>query len=207
MTEPGDLQALSRTLAQLAEQGAAEHDPLRFAYLSGLHARLSAMPRAPQRLWQKLGNGLEQYRSALPQRHDRDDATAAETKTSRLSPLLAMLNSDDAAPAPENTLADLLGQQALRFLPDYGSSRDSRRSTFRHLAPLRDAVARRQRQQRIRDLIGQAPPDAGPLNSHRIVARALETLQQQTPTYLDHLVNYLDSLIALEQIREQRGDR
>lgn len=207
MTEPRDQQALSHALVQLAEQGAAEHDPLRFAYLSGLHARLSAMPRAPKRLWQKLESGLVECRSTLAQHHDRNDATAAKTRRPRLSPLLDMLNSDDDAPAPENTLADLLGQQALRFLPDSGSSRDSRRSTFHHLAPLRDAVARRQRQQRIRQLIGQAPPDAGPLNSHRIVAQALETLQQQAPTYLDHLVNYLDSLIALEQIRKQRGDR
>jgi len=203
MTEPRDLQALSLTLAQLAEQGAAEHDPLRFAYLSGLHARLSAMPRAPQRLWQKLENGLAQCQQAISRRQDMLAAPRPDRR-SRLATLHTQLVASKASQActDDHSLAALLQQQTRQLMPS-GDKQPVAADTpmLRGLAPMRQAHARQQRLRRISNIIHQAPNDAGPLNSHRIVAGAMKTLQQQTPAYLDYLVSYLDSLIALERVR------
>lgn len=69
------------------------------------------------------------------------------------------------------------------------------------LAPIREAQARQQMAARIQHAISHTPGDAGPLNAHRQVARALAALQDISPEYLEHLVTYLDDLMVLEKIR------
>ncbi|MEP4524134.1 MAG: DUF2894 domain-containing protein, partial [Alloalcanivorax venustensis] len=67
------------------------------------------------------------------------------------------------------------------------------------LAPIREAQARQQLAARIQHAITHTPGDAGPLNAHRQVARALAALQDISPQYLEHLVSYLDDLMVLEK--------
>ncbi len=45
----------------------------------------------------------------------------------------------------------------------------------------------------------QAPANAGPLNSHRLVVRSLELMRDISPEYLSHFVSYADTLLSLEQ--------
>ncbi|WP_111657221.1 DUF2894 domain-containing protein [Isoalcanivorax indicus] len=199
MTE-GDMQTFSDALRQLGEQDAAVHDPIRYAWLRSLHTRLERLPRVPARLGQRLEAGLEQCQDTVARRHAADQMSRPE-KPSPLGSLLAQLSPPDVPQAEDTSLAELLRQQARQFLPDAQPPSAAQPSGLRHLASLREARALQQRRQRLHDMIRQAPHDAGPLNSHRIVARALNTLQQSTPAYLDHLLNYLDTLSALEQMR------
>ena len=56
-------------------------------------------------------------------------------------------------------------------------------------------------QDRIRHAIEHAPKDAGPINAHRLVSRAIAEMQKLSPEYLDRFVNYTDTLMALERLR------
>ena len=43
----------------------------------------------------------------------------------------------------------------------------------------------------------QAPINAGPINSHMLVLRSLAMMQEISPEYLNRMVSYVDTLLAL----------
>ena len=51
--------------------------------------------------------------------------------------------------------------------------------------------------------IKEAPENAGPLNSHRLVIRSLSAIRELSPAYLNRFVSYLDTLLWLEQVGEE----
>lgn len=52
---------------------------------------------------------------------------------------------------------------------------------------------------RVRQAVGRAPANAGPLNSHRLVLHALERLRCLSPHYLNRFVSQVETLQWLEQ--------
>lgn len=48
--------------------------------------------------------------------------------------------------------------------------------------------------------LAKTPKNAGPLNSHRLVLRALQLMQETSPAYLNRFVSYVDALLALERM-------
>jgi hypothetical protein len=48
--------------------------------------------------------------------------------------------------------------------------------------------------------LAQAPENPGPLNSHRLVLRTLQTLQALSPAYLQRFMAHADALLWLEQL-------
>lgn len=54
-------------------------------------------------------------------------------------------------------------------------------------------------EQRLRQALAQVPAQAGPLHSARIVSRALETLHELSPAYLDAFMTHVDALQWMEQ--------
>lgn len=54
-------------------------------------------------------------------------------------------------------------------------------------------------EQRLRQALAQVPAQAGPLHSARIVSRALETLHELSPAYLDAFMAHVDALQWMEQ--------
>ncbi|MBF5052176.1 DUF2894 domain-containing protein [Alloalcanivorax venustensis] len=158
-------------LEALRQKGAHHRDPVRFAYLESFATRLAESRRAPsQKHQEKLEKALADYRA----RADADDDKQGDRPAPPPSPLAALLTrlrGDGEAPVE-----------------------------LKALAPIREAQARQQLAARIQHAITQVPGDAGPLNAHRQVARALAALQDISPQYLEHLVTYLDDLMVLEKI-------
>jgi hypothetical protein len=167
---------MSEVLAQLEalrQTGAHHRDPVRFAYLESFATRLAESRRAPsQKHQEKLEKALADYRA----RSDADDDES---------------QGDRATPRYESPLATLL----TRLRGDGEAPME-----LKALAPIREAQARQQLAARIQHAITHVPGDAGPLNAHRQVARALAALQDISPEYLEHLVTYLDDLMVLEKI-------
>ncbi|MEP1895675.1 DUF2894 domain-containing protein [Alloalcanivorax venustensis] len=165
---------MSEVLAQLEalrQAGAHHRDPVRFAYLESFATRLAESRRAPsQKHQEKLEQALADYQA----RTDTDDES----------------QDDHATPPYQSPLATLL----TRLRGDGDAPRD-----LKALAPIREAQARQQLAARIQHAITHTPGDAGPLNAHRQVARALAALQDISPQYLEHLVSYLDDLMVLEK--------
>lgn len=166
---------MSEVLAQLdalRQEGAHHHDPVRFAYLESFATRLAGSRRAPsQKHQEKLEQALADYRARADTDDESQDDHATPPYHSPLATLLTRLHGDGEAPVE-----------------------------LKALAPIREAQARQQLAARIQHAITATPGDAGPLNAHRQVARALAALQDISPEYLEHLVTYLDDLMVLEKI-------
>lgn len=57
---------------------------------------------------------------------------------------------------------------------------------------------------KVRQAIAQAPQNAGPINSHMLVLRALGLMRDLSPDYLDRFMVHVDSLLRLEGSRSVR---
>ncbi len=219
------LGALLDRLAALREQGAEHFEPVQFHYLDSLAQRLAALPEPPIGTQGKLAAQLAEYEDALHQARETLQCAGEPTNnpgqfrsllrrrqpvmSSPFAPLQQAYSNPPADDSPEegNTLAGLLKQQETQVLADNGASALPPPPRQRELSALRQLRHQRQvhrARQRIDDAITQTPSDAGPLNSHRLVTRSIETLRDLSPAYLEHFVNYLDTLMSLEKIVPKR---
>ena len=219
------LGALLERLTALREQGAERFDPVQFHYLDSLTQRLAALPEPPIGTQGKLASQLTEYEDALNQARETLQRAGEPTdnpgqfrfllrrrQTANPSPFAPLQQAYRAAPADEdpqehNALASMLKQQETQVLADNGASTPPPPPRQRELSALRQLRSQRQAhqaRQRIDDAITQTPSDAGPLNSHRLVTRSIETLRELSPAYLEHFVNYLDTLMSLEKLARKR---
>ncbi len=165
---------MSEVLAQLdalRQEGADRHDPVRFAYLESFATRLAKSRRCSPKHQKKLEQALADYRARAEANHKEKGGDRPPAYST--SPLAALLE---------------------RLRDGFEVPRD-----LKALAPIREAQARQHLAARIQHAITATPGDAGPLNAHRQVARALKTLRDVSPEYLEHLVTYLDDLMVLEK--------
>ena len=54
--------------------------------------------------------------------------------------------------------------------------------------------------ERIRHAIESTPKEAGPMNAHRLVSRAIAEMQTLSPEYLTRFARYTDTLLTLERL-------
>jgi hypothetical protein len=54
-------------------------------------------------------------------------------------------------------------------------------------------------QKKVSQAIAQAPQNAGPINSHMLVLRSLGIMRDVSPDYLNRFMNYVDTLLCLDQ--------
>ena len=69
----------------------------------------------------------------------------------------------------------------------------------------RKTWARLGAEKRLRESLAQAPGNAGPLNSHGLVLRALQRMQAVSPDYLSRWVAQVDALLWIEQAARAVG--
>jgi|GEM_PF-192860 len=67
------------------------------------------------------------------------------------------------------------------------------------LKEFRESWAKRSTEKAVLKALDEAPEDAGPLNSHRLVVRSLMAMQDISPEYLGRFVNHIEALLWLEQ--------
>ncbi|MCP5018741.1 MAG: DUF2894 domain-containing protein [Ketobacter sp.] len=67
------------------------------------------------------------------------------------------------------------------------------------LKEFRESWAKRSTEKAVLKALDEAPEDAGPLNSHRLVVRSLIAMQDISPEYLGRFVNHIEALLWLEQ--------
>ncbi len=54
--------------------------------------------------------------------------------------------------------------------------------------------------ERIQHAIESTPKEAGPMNAHRLVSRAIAEMQTLSPEYLARFARYTDTLLTLERL-------
>lgn len=189
-------------LDELKRCGADQADPVRFRYLQALERRLRTKDLQHTPHWQKLEQALVAYKARYERPYPSTNI-AESSQSSPLAALLALLNQPPIEPAtaPGSALeqrvfsasaegAGLAPQQATTAPPQ----------SLKAMARVRANQDLHALEARIRCAIEQIPIDAGPMNAHRLVSRAMAEMQRLSPAYLNRFVNYTDSLMALERL-------
>lgn len=175
-------------LLSLRKAGAAQSDPVGWHYIETLAARTHAHTGAVQQLLQeKLHSALMTLQERLDNRpmpgSDRDPRSAAP------SPMAQLLQ--DMAPA-----ADIASVHPLAAAGRGGESPRVRQ--FRR--QLRKISVQKQ----VSQAIAQGPQNAGPINSHMLVLRALGLMRDISPDYLNRFMTHVDTLLCLEDAERLR---
>ncbi len=134
-------------------------------------------------------------------------APAAALALAELVRHLGAADDTPAAPADASPLDALLHEQHQRLRAHHQGQDDAApKRDLKAAAEIRARHARQRTAQRIDAALAQPTGDAGPLNSHRQVVRALEQLHELAPEYLERFVGYVDTLMALEKaLGNRRG--
>lgn len=189
-------------LAEFRASGADQLDPVRFRYLEALAQRLAAKGLQNTRHWQKLVQAISEFQA----KGELANQAAQPDEPRQSSPLAALLAVLNQAPEVPTTDSRSALEQLVFGTAAEGSVAAHHPATTGTLQPLK-AMARVQAdhgaqalQDRIRHAIEQTPKDAGPMNAHRLVSRAMAELQRLSPEYLNRFANYTDTLMALERL-------
>jgi hypothetical protein len=98
-------------------------------------------------------------------------------------------------------LTDTIDSDRSRTLSELRSLRAAlgERAELRAMAVVHQKAWQRGVESCIDEAMARIPREAGPLNSQRLVATALRSLEERSPEYLRKLVSYLDTLQWLEE--------
>ncbi len=193
MAEPADSGPLppaptSAALQAWRQRGAAHFDPVRF-------------------------HGIE----ALARRAENREGPARMLIETRVLALLAAYGADfersagaSAPPSPARRqpgpLAALVDEVARQALPPSapGAAPASRPGPgtppeLKALRYFRGTWTRLSAERRLAQSRARLPDNAGPLNSHRLMHRALTLMQELSPAYMGHFMGYVETLQWLDQ--------
>ena len=198
--DSGDMADLQARLDALRASGAAECDPVRFAYLDALARRAAPQAEAIRRpLLDKLHLLADQL-TACPA-----PAPSESPPTATISPLAELLAYiGQQAEAPPN--ATQIASNAA--FPQGGNSRPQSKNTsagraaqapeLKSVAYFRNEWSKLSTEQQLTQTLAQAPENAGPMNSQHLVLRSLQVMRDIAPDYLQGFMSYVDTLIWLE---------
>lgn len=190
MSETSSVRAepVQALLLSLRQAGAAQSDPVSWHYIETLAARTHAHTGAVQQLLQdKLHCALMTLQKRMANRpmpsSDRGPHSAVP------SPMAQLLQ--EMAPA-----ADIASARPLAAAGHAGESPRVRQ--FRR--QLRKISVQKQ----VSQAIAQGPQNAGPINSHMLVLRALGLMRDISPDYLNRFMTHVDTLLCLEDAERLR---
>lgn len=139
----------------------------------------------------------QRHIEALERRAAAQPAAVQRLLATRLQQLRA--TAPPPLPAPEPAprhapLADLLACIAQR-------SGSAAALELKAVRDYRSTWARLGVQRRLSQSLTNVPDNAGPLNTQRLLHQALTVLDETAPAYLQRLVQQVEALLALEQLR------
>lgn len=219
--------ALKEQIDALRACGAQRFDPVRFRFIEGLVRRAAEQRDGVRdRLDARLAQALTEYREradraerdardrlasglsrfpeaadALRQHCDRGDFRDLQRVLARLEArrdngLLTDLLAGIAQRSSEGTTAD----EAATARPAA-----EHRVELKSLKYFRRTWSKLSVDQQLAHAFAQAPDNAGPLNSHFLVLRALELMRDISPEYLEQFIPYVDALLWLDEVDGARS--
>jgi hypothetical protein len=196
MAETGDIQA---QLDALRASGAAQCDPVRFAYLNALAHRAEAQTGA---IRQSLNAKISAAASELASRPALAQPEITETKqTSPLAELLAYISGQahDQPGAPQTAIGTSKINRIVHTKSKTASASPRQQGPeLKSVAYFRNEWSKLSTEQQLTQTLAQAPENAGPMNSQHLVLRSLERMRDIAPDYLQGFMSYIDTLIWLE---------
>ena len=188
---------LEPRLQQLQAAGAARLDPVGWHYIEVLARRTQAHTGAARPLLQdKLERAL--------------DACSARLQAIEAAPFGA--HEPPPSAAPRSALAQLLQDIApaasavpLAAATPAAVQKAGWQAERPHVQQFRQQLSKISVQKQVRQAIAQAPQNAGPINSHMLVLRALGLMRDISPDYLDRFMGYVDTLLCLDEAERNRS--
>ena len=209
-------------IASLRQVGADQYDPVRLHYLEVLAQRANAQQEAVKRILDaKLMQGLADFRERFTQA--QSDAKNAITqvelqypqatvdlqklfnasKFSGVSQYIKALKSSD----PRASLGDLIRSIDQHSPGPVEGRLDGNIGTKTELKSVhyfRNTWSKLSADKQVTKALDQAPKNAGPINSHRLVLQSLALMRDISPDYLNRFVSYVDTLLCLDQHNEKK---
>lgn len=171
-------------LEALRAQGAHLVDPVRFRYLEALARRAQSQPAAVQRvLMPRLASAIADYACRVDQSVSRP---AVAARSAPQGTALAALN---------RYLHERSRDEPQDALPG-DAPRASEMKSVRRFSEVWSRIAA---EQQVSQAVARGPENAGPLNSHRLMLRALRLMKGLSPDYLQRFLSQMDTLLWLEQ--------
>lgn len=202
-------------LDALRTLGAHRHDPVRFRYIEALVRRASTQGDAVRHL---LDHRVAQACAALadrcrqaqarvhadshangqaqaPTAGGKATATRPATPPDHRGPVgtLADLVRELNRPAPTPAAPDTV---ALSGLP---TATEPPPAELKSLSQFRSTWTQLSIDRQLSRCLAQAPENPGPFNSHGLMLRSLQVMQDISPAYLRRFVAYADALLWLDQ--------
>ena len=175
-------------LQQLRQAGAAGMDAVGWHYIEVLAQRTHQQTGTAQTLLrEKLERLLQAFEKRLQTAQTATPSTPDSTATA--SPLGALLQEMAPSQVPPAPLAT----------SSFNTHRESPR-----VRQFRQQLRQISIQKRVSKAIAQAPQNAGPINSHMLVLRALGLMRDISPDYLNRFMAHVDTLLCLEDAEQKR---
>ncbi|MDP2882362.1 MAG: DUF2894 domain-containing protein [Azonexus sp.] len=202
MAETADIQA---QLDALRNSGAADRDPVRFAYLEALTRRAATQPAT---IRQSLNARISAAANELASRPAPVPAEITETSSaSPLADLLAYISGqahdqpDARQPANDTSTVNRACYVERKNRPKSKTASAGHRQQgpeLKSIAIFRNEWSKLSTEQQLTQTLAQAPENAGPMNSRHLVLRSLERMRDIAPDYLQGFMSYIDTLIWLD---------
>ncbi len=193
-------------LESLRQNGAHQNDPVWFRYLESFEQRLRSKGlQGGTAHWRKLEQAVSDYQAKFDDAGQPEPAPSA-AESSPLSALLSRLNqsSEPSVEAPRSALEQrVFGQQTKDLSQALPASSSNNPQPLKAMMRARADQGTHALQARIRQAIESTPKDAGPMNAHRLVSRAIAEMQKLSPEYLERFARYTDTLLALERLNRK----
>ena len=169
----------------LQREGAHQFDPVRFHYVTVLAQRAGVHQGSVRRI---LDGKLDEAVAALRKRLAQSHCAARDTTSA-------------AAPVHRDTLGDLVRHMAAHSLdkPVAGATAlTAPRAELKSVTHFRNTWSRLSAEKQVTQALGQAPKNAGPINSHVVALRSLALMRDTSSDYLNRFMTYVDTLLCLE---------
>lgn len=173
------------TIDEWRQRGDHRFDPVRFHFIEALARRAAGYGGEARRLLdERLQTHMAAYAEALQKsREVAEVASAKELQPIQRSALAELVEhiGQHASPSGVGPAATPVPSGELKTLSYF-------RSTWSRLSADR----------RLNQSLAKVPENAGPLNSHHLVHRALTLMHDLSPEYLNKFMSYVDGLLWLD---------
>ena len=182
--------SVAAVLDTLCSRGAAQFDPIGWHYIETLAQRTRAQSGAAQPLLnRKLLDELERFQMRMAGANDQKGPRGQHTNQTSDSPLSALLSEMTRQTSLAGT-----GEKTQKGRPENPQVQQFRQQL--HKISVQKSVTQ---------AIAQAPQNAGPINSHMLVLRALGQMRDLCPDYLNRFMLYVDTLLSLDEAGQAKN--
>ena len=206
-------------LESLRQAAADKLEPVQFHHVKALAERVQAQQGSVRGvLHRKLEQAAADLRLRLEQARvqaQRASAECAQRHPDAAAELQRLL-ADGDVPRLRRAIAALQQGRQSQSLADLsrdltgGRQEQARSPGQREARPelksvhyFRETWGRISADKRVTQALGQAPKNAGPINSHAVALRSLALMRELSPDYLNRFISYVDTLLCLEQCERE----